>query len=341
MFLKESKYINTDQFQTKDYPMTYIIGARGVGKTVNSLALNLKRCYQQHTQFIYLRRFQTEIDTLGLPLKLLTELVGEEITKDTIKDDSGRISNMLLVNGRPVCYLLALSVAAKYKSNDYSNVDNVIYDEFIDIRKRELKNETTLFINFMMTVFRDFSKYRVLFLANATDIFNCYFLNFEIMPKGKITKFRQKGIKIVMYQTSQELASEHARSILAKQVSLLEGDDGSSLANNFTVNYEDFVRPLTKQAKQKRLLKLNNQLYGLYFDPSYPANLISTKFNKENKFKQACTYADITEDFPLMPVDDFLNLKGLFYQNKLFFNNAKTRTMFMRLIKKGSIFNDD
>lgn len=337
----ESKYIHTLEFQQKEYPMTYIIGARGVGKTVNSLADNLKRCYDNHTQFIYLRRFETEIETLGLPLDLLSKLTGLTISRDIVKDDSGRTANMLLANEKPIGYLLALSTASKYKSNDYSKVENVIYDEFIDIRNRELKNETNLFMNFMMTVYRDFSKYKVLFLANATNIFNCYFLDFEILPHGKITKFHDKGIKIVMYQTSLELATERVKTALAKQVAFLEGDNGSSLSNQFNANFEDFIHPLTKHSVQRRVLKLNGVNYGLYFDDSYPANLISNKCNEEVKVKNACSFSDISEDYPLMSSEDFLNLKGLFHKNGLFFNNAKTRTVFMKLIKKGSILVGD
>lgn len=339
--LKESKYIHTLEFQQPNYPMTFIIGARGVGKTVNSLADNIKKCYADKTQFIYLRRFQTEIDTLGLPLDLLSKLTGLEVTREVLKDDSGRTSNMILANGKPVGFLLALSVAAKYKSNDYSKVVNVIYDEFIDIRNRELKNETTLFMNFMMTVFRDFSKYQVLFLANATNIFNCYFLDFEVLPHGRITKFKDLGIKIVMYQTSLELATERAKTALAKQVLFLEGDDGSSLANSFNANFEDFIHPLTKKSKQKRILKLNGVNYGLYFDNSYPANIISNKFNAQVKVKNACSFGDVSEEFPLMSNEDFLNLKALFRDGKLFFTDAKTRTVFMKLIKKGSILTED
>ena len=108
-----SKYIHVSSFEQDAYPVTFIIGARGVGKTVHALSENLKRCFENGTQFIYLRRYQTEIDTLSINLTLLSDLIAHEVTLDNIKYESVRTSKILLVDREPVLYILALSVASK------------------------------------------------------------------------------------------------------------------------------------------------------------------------------------------------------------------------------------
>lgn len=328
-----SKYIKPSKFESDKFPVTFIVGARGVGKTVNSLAENLERCFEQHTQFIYLRRYQTEVDTLGLNLKLLSDIIKHDVTVDQVKDDSGRTSRMLCVDDEPIGFILALSVASKYKSNDYSKVDKIIYDEFIDINGRELKNETFLFMNFAMTVFRDFSKYKVLFLSNATNLYNCYFLDFNILPKSRITKFRDKGIKLVVYDTSSELEEEHNKSILAKQVRLIEGEDGSSLSNKFDNEFNDFIMKIPHDATYWKTLRLKNQEYGVYH--AGDVYIVNSKADLSFPKKYACRMDDATNDFKVLDAFQFGQLRGLFNNGRLYFVNEKIRSIFIKFLKKG------
>ena len=57
--MKNKKYIDVAQFQQEEYPVTFIIGARGVGKTISSLSQKLKANWANHTMFIYLLRYQS------------------------------------------------------------------------------------------------------------------------------------------------------------------------------------------------------------------------------------------------------------------------------------------
>lgn len=329
--MKQSKYINVEAFQQDQYPVTFIVGARGVGKTVSALSKKLKRNFENHTRFIYLRRYMTEIETSSFNLDLLTKLVGHPVTRDFASDENGRKTDFLLVDGEPVAYLLSLSTAAKYKSNDYSKVSEIVYDEFIDPRGRELKNETKLFLNFAMTVFRDFSKYRALFLANATNLYNCYFLDFEVLPSRRITKFRDLGIKIVMYQTSAELAAAHQRSTLGRQVELLEGAGGSSLHNQFENAYDDFMSKLTNKAKYTASLRLASQNYGLYQDQDQL--IISRKCDAEYPDRYAMTFDDAGDLYKMIDPRNIGSLVANFKHGTLRFTDVKTRSNWIRYIK--------
>ena len=329
--MKKTKYINVDQFQQPEYPVTFIIGARGVGKTISSLSKKLKSNWANHTMFIYLRRYQSEIETASFNLALLSKLVGHTVTRDWATDKNGKKVDCLLVDGTVVCYLLALSTAAKYKSNDYSDVTEIVYDEFIDPRGRELKNETKLFLNFAMTVFRDFTKYHALFLANATNLYNCYFLDFMILPKYKITKFSKLGIKIVMYQTSDELNAEHYNSVLGKQVLRLEGEDSSSLANRFDNAYDDFISSLDKYAKYQMTIRLGGVAYGIYTDLDYI--IISTKVDPSFPEQYAMTYDDAGNDYPMIDPMQTNSFIAAFKRGQLRFTDVKSRSKWLTFFK--------
>lgn len=329
--MKQQKFINVEQFEQEEYPVTFIIGARGVGKTISSLSQKLKSNWKNHTMFIYLRRYQSEIETASFNLALLSKLVGHTVTRDWATDKNGKKVDCLLVDNNVVCYLLALSTAAKYKSNDYSDVTEIIYDEFIDPRGRELKNETKLFLNFAMTVFRDFSKYHALFLANATNLYNCYFLDFMVMPKYKITKFSKLGIKIVMYQTSEALNQEHYNSVLGQQVLRLEGEDSSSLANRFDNAFDDFISGLTKYAKYQLTVRLDGVDYGVYSDVNWI--IISTKVDPSYPEKYAMTYDDATNDFTMIDPMQTNSFIAAFKRGQLRFTDVKSRSKWIKFFK--------
>ena len=257
----------------------FIVGARGVGKTVNSLVWAIKKAHAEHKTFVYLRRYQTEIDTLGLNLKLLSDLTGVDVTIDTVKDASGRSSKMILADEEPAGYLISLNNAGKYKSSDYSGTFAIIYDEFIDYKGRELKSEVDMFFNFVYTIFRRPEKNPplVLFLANATDPFNCYFVYFNVIPSRKITRIKDLKVKIIMYDTPVNFVEDRNKSALIKIMELGNKDD-PNLTNKFEVR-TDFVKKQSASAKCTYILRLKGKDYGLWRSAKY--NTVNKKYDPD------------------------------------------------------------
>lgn len=347
------KYLNIYDFIQPEFPTTFIIGARGVGKTISAFTQEIKRCYASDSKFIYLRRYQSEIDTLGINIKLISNLTGLDVNIETVKDNNGRHSKMITAgighdeekdfidketgetltkkvrvveNKKNLGYLLALSVASKYKSNDYSNVELIVYDEFIDIRGRELKNEVNLFLNFSMTVFRDFTKYKALFLANATDLFNCYFVGFNMLPKGKITKNKKLGIKIVMYETSSEL-SERNYSPLAKLMNFVSDDD-SSLSNRFS-SQDGFISRLGKKAECAYIFNFNNEDYGMWKENDL--YVISNKLDPQCPNK--IIFDEVSEKYVYNP-SYLITIARMLINYNLAFSNEMVRGKWFKLLKE-------
>lgn len=331
---KQSKFINLNDFISDNYATTFILGARGVGKTIGAFLLMINNFVNHNTKGVYMRRYNTEIETTAIDLSLLSELSNHKISRDKV-DVNGVTTDMILVDNKPAIYMVALSVAGKYKSNSYSDVEIIIYDEFIDLRNRELKNETKLFLNFAMTVFRDFTKYKALFLANNTNIFNNYFLDFEIIPTGKITKFRNKGIKIVVYKTSVTLDNERNSTSLAKLVRDIEGENNSSLSNIAVGNFEDFIRKLDKNCRYLGTYKLDGQCFGCYVTKQNDF-IISKKYDLSSNYSCALSYDDVSEEFPLVDFQRYMYLRNSFYNLHVFFTDVKTRSMFVKKFKNNT-----
>lgn len=321
-----SKYFQISDFMDESYSTLFVLGARGVGKTVSTLTYYIKHCYGSHQKFIYLRRYQSEIDTLGFNFQLFSDITGLDVTQEVVKDDTGRKALMITANGQAVGYLLALSVAGKYKSNDYTGTAVIIYDEFIDIRGRELKNEINLFLNFSMTVFRDFTKYRAIFLANATNLFNAYFVGFNAFPKSKITRYKKLGIKIVMYQTTAELNKRDSTD-LAKLVTYA-GDASSSLDNHFA-QQSGFIAALAKKAKCLIQLKSMGEIYGYWSTPK--GVIISAKYDPSTKRK--ISIDDLDEGYIYDPAMQ-AQIAMLLAEGRLCFDTERTRGVWLKLLKE-------
>ncbi len=332
--IDSSKYINISKFLTPDFPVTFILGARGVGKTVTSLSYFINKCYNEHKQFIYLRRYQIEIDQLSLNLNLLSDLTGHVIAREVVKLENGSSQDCITVDDEPVGILMALSTSGSQKSNAFPNIETIIYDEFIDMKGRELKSETNLFLNFAMTVFREFNEYHALFLANATNLYNNYFLDLEIMPKARITKFRNLGIKIVMYKTSEELDKERLATPLARQVLKIEGENGSSLSNEFDNEYDDFIRKLSKVSRLKFNLTLNKDVYGVWQD----VGIIISKKHSDSAVNYAMTVNDLRENQSLLPADYFEQLNSLSQKAELYYTDVHTRSVMIKYFKSGRFY---
>lgn len=286
---------------------------------------------------IYMRRYDTEIERTAIDMNLIGKLTGTEVAREKVKLN-GVFTDVITVNEEPAIYMIALSVAGKFKSNAFPNISFIEMDEFIDMNGRELKDETNKFLQFAMTVFRDMSKFKAVFVANATNLFNCYFLDLEILPTGTITRNKDLGVKIVMYKTSEELQQEQLSSKLARIVQHIEGDEGSSLTNTFKGNFDTFIRKLGKNDKYLGTYKLNDTLYGAYKHGSDV--IISSKADPNFKFKLALSYGDVDEEFALVDWERYQTLRQMFLRQHVFFTDIRTRTIFMKRFKKSSLMLD-
>lgn len=173
----------------------FIIGGRNGRKSTKIQLKMLKKYFKKKTKFILLRRKidETVSENWFTPYvqNLLKEKYKKKITyKKTIKKGERYtgyfiISDLDDKNADILCKLMFLSVEQKYKSNEdinYSEYDNVIFEEFIANNDKDyLNKEPQRLVNIISTIFRD-REANIYLIGNTLDgqETNPYFRFFEL-----------------------------------------------------------------------------------------------------------------------------------------------------------------
>ena len=180
----DNGYANIPGILSTNMTFLFCIGGRGTGKTYGALEYVL----DNHVKFCLMRRTQAQLDTIARPdtspFKAVQRnkdyqwtcepvSVGKSIYgyfKTTTDPETGAP-----VHGELLGYAIALSTVANLRGFDMSDVDVLIYDEFIpETHERSLKNESDAFFNAYETINRNRElqgkrPMQVLALANAND----------------------------------------------------------------------------------------------------------------------------------------------------------------------------
>lgn len=207
--MKAKKNKNTDLYTEKGYldipyilhfglPFNWIVGGRGTGKTYGAL----KYAYESEKTFIYLRRTQTQIDLIVNqefnPFESLNSDMGWDVGCYTINkynkgfylEEFNEEKEKFEKVGDPIGYGMALSTISNLRGFDASNVELLIFDEFISERhERPIKNEADAFLNAYETMNRNRElkgkkPIQCLFCANANNLANPLFLKLNLLTQA-------------------------------------------------------------------------------------------------------------------------------------------------------------
>ena len=186
-----AKIYNTDGWVNWDYILNQkasfisVVGARGVGKTYGIF----KKLTSEKRPFIYLRRLKSQLDQCGKiegnPFKKINTDTGSNI----LPFSSGGILSFREgeKTGPLVAVGVALSVVANIRGVDFSDIDFIVFDEFIaSVGERPIKNEFQAFLNFYETVNRNrelegIQPVKCIMLGNANTLLNPYFASWHFM----------------------------------------------------------------------------------------------------------------------------------------------------------------
>ena len=253
--------------------LTFIITERGLGKSYGAKKFVAKRFINKHKQFVYLRRYKTELQKAMLfknapsfwnQITNDPELKGHKFTnsKDTMSID-GEIAGF----GMP------LSIANILKSSTYENVDTLIFDEFLidpSTCYHYLRNEVVGMLETIETVAR-LRDIRVIFLGNAISISNPYFDYFNLsLPYNsdvKIAKRDNTGQPLIVVYYAKNTAYREVKKQTRFGQLVSDTDYGKyAIDNEMLRDSKTFVRKKTKNSKFYFILYLNNKTYGIWCD---------------------------------------------------------------------------
>lgn len=243
-----SGYANIGGILETGIPFIFITGARGVGKTYGAL----EDCVEKGLRFMFMRRTQAQADLACNPdfsvFKPLNADKGWDIIPERVSKYNSAFIRRDNGHNEIVGYSCALSTVSNMRGFDASDIDLLIYDEFIpEKHERPIKNEPQALLNAYETMNRNRElkgkkPIQFLGLANSNDISNPYFeylglirIADKMQRKGNdIYRDDKRGLMLIMMHRSP-ISKKKANTALYK---LTRGTDFNDMAleNEFFVN---------------------------------------------------------------------------------------------------------
>lgn len=258
--LKLLLQIDNKTFYNIDKTLSYIaflyiiFGGRGIGKTTQLILWCLNRRINFGEEFIYLRRYKPEVK---LQRKLLNKYCnGVKVVGD---GNGGWIYSW---NEHILGYCIALSQASNYKSVEFENVRNIIYDEAIispSSRQYYIKDEVTALFEFMSTVIR-LRNARVFVLGNNLNYFNPYCQYFDVPLFKDIYYDKERGLYIHYAKDNPVLRAIEENTPLYK---LTKGTAYHEYHYNNMVLTDKIVKCVNKRNNDKLLFRCILKKYTL------------------------------------------------------------------------------
>lgn len=249
-------YVNMQDLIRSGFPFIMVVGGRGTGKTYGSLQDVLTEQEEGLiNRFLYLRRMQTETDMVGnqalSPFKKLNADKGWNITSKSIRQSVyGFFREDALIG-----YAASLSTFRNLRGFDFSDVDIIIYDEFIpEAGARPIKHEAQSLFNVYESINRNRElsgdpPVRLVCLSNSNELGNPIFMELGIISKlekmsmqgGGTLRDRSRGLMVVLLKDSP-ISNKKKQTALYK----LTGSSsftGMALENTFIDNDRDGIKP--------------------------------------------------------------------------------------------------
>lgn len=315
----------------------FVVGNRGGGKTFASKEKVISHFLKTGEQFIYLRRYKTEIK------KAKTSFFNDIAYKfENVKFKT--TGNVIYINDEVAGYFISLSNAKIEKSVPYPKVKFIIYDEFILDKGHHyyLPDEVTTFLEFYETVARLRDVY-VIFISNAISINNPYFLyfNIDVPYKKSFSKFYNNNGKF-------ESVNKYKKANPDILVEFYKNDEFIEIKNktrfgelikdtnysNYAINNEmlrdknDFIQKLPK-SKYVFTLNLEDIDIGVWYDEG---NIFISKDVgiNTNKF----IFNNHKENYLILDKKNYLYkmLKNSFNRGNLFFENQKVKNLVLKIL---------
>ena len=248
-------YLDFDRIMEDQNPFIFIMGARAIGKTYGSI----KYMLDHSIKFIYMRRTQTQVDLIKTPalnpFKPLEAEGYETVTRPIAKNVTGVYSlDEDKPSGPALAYILALSTVSNIRGFDASDVDVMIYDEFIgEKHEKSISNEGLAFLNAIETIARNRElkgqkPLKVICLSNTNDLVNPIFIELKLVTvvekmikdNSDYKNIKDRGVSIYLLHNSP-ISRQKASTSLYK----LAGEgvfSGMALDNDFSQEYMAMVK---------------------------------------------------------------------------------------------------
>lgn len=299
-------WLNAPEIIRQPEPMTFIVGARGIGKTYGFIKYFIER----RIPFIYMRRTQIETDLQGNEntsslKKIFLDLGISAAFRSLGKGKLHAIDEIYLDDEcnqqrRHLCLCVPMSTLASIRGFDFSDYDFGIYDEFItEPHVKALRQEGNAVAAAYETINRNRElsgnkAFKMCFLANSLNIANDVFMTFDLVQPAEYLinapdeqmVYRRKNILLIVCKRSP-ISDRKADTALYSEVS--EEYARMAIKNEFILNDFSYVKKL--DLREYKCLWSVGDLY--VFRHKHESAFYVTFSRGETKKKYSTAYADL------------------------------------------------
>ena len=327
-------YIDFNGVYSRNCMLNFIIGERGVGKTLGMTIKVIKRFLDHDKQFMYVRRYKNDLKK-SVPnfFDQIKELEMFPEHTFAVKGD------LFYIDGKLAGYAVALSTSGDLKSTAFPKIETIIYDEFIIDKgnKRYIPNEPEKLLSLIDTVIRLREGVKVILLGNAISITNPYFTYFDLtLPYGSEYKIFKNGTICVQYSKNEAFREARKKSTFGK---LVEGTSYGdySISNTFLRDSNAFIKKKGKGCHYYFTMYVNNQVFGAWINWNTSEIFISKDVDPNCPFNFALTNNDHNDSTVLAKLRSnswYKNVVTSYRNGTLMFESQKIKGQVINIINR-------
>lgn len=334
-----SFYYSFDKLFSYNFLIALVIGERGVGKSFNSKVAVLKKFLKNGEQFIYLRRYKTELD-IALT-SFWDDLQANGYFEDhRLEVKKSKLLTELLCDGKVCGYAVPLSTSNILKSTPFPKVGTILFDEFLLDNAgthHYLKHEVTMLLDVIESVFR-LRDGKTILLGNALNVHaSPYFAywNLELPVDGSEFRTFEDGAIVVNYIRNMEYRAAKKKSRFGRLIA--NTDYGRYAIDNEILreNYS-FIAKKPPKAEFYGVVIVNGMSLGIW-NGRDGYMYLSEKYDPNTVHKFVFDYNDHTEGTIFTSIRDNIYMHMMiraYKQGWLKFENQKIKSNAVMLLNK-------
>lgn len=286
--------------------LIFDVGGRSIGKSFFWKTYAMNRYLKTGRKFLYVRRYKNDIDLIMGGGKYFED-IGIKFPNHDLKCENGDIGTFYC-DGELCGYALGLSSASKIKSLPLTDIDLIVFDEFIAEDGKYLggKNdpfkEPRLCESLIVSIARGGGRVvreevRMVFIGNTHDRYNPYFQYHGISEKF------QEDTKIIrgpFWVVSKDNAPSVTEAIQKTQIGAMLSHSSygnMALGGNWENEDNTFVGKITAPMKYFATLKSSGQFFGVYECEELGVYYISNKVDMSDPYKYTLSIEDHEPNF--------------------------------------------
>lgn len=296
----DNGYLDMASIIESGYPFIFVPAARGTGKTYGSLKYHLLKGHK----ILLIRRTKTEAELQAKIESTSYKAVFNDLGIDQVFCTSSSAAGYgtVQIGGdepRTVAYVAALNTFASVRGLDFSDIDYIVYDEFIaEPHVRKIKNEGMALANLYETVNRNRElngkdPVQLLCLANSVNMANDVFMYFNLIDEAERMlqddiEMSELGNKLLIIPQHSPVSEMKSKTALYQAVS--QEFSEMAIKNKFILN--DFTYVQKRSLQEYTCLFKVGDLYVYKHKSISEFYVTFTRGQTKNKYQNG--YADLS-----------------------------------------------